>query len=59
MHVLHEVHTTSKSVYQHLEDVDLILALTWKDVAMDELSFGEPLYSHDAIIFSSLSAASR
>jgi hypothetical protein len=59
LHALDEVHTTSRSVYQHLEDVHLILALTWKDVAVDVLNSGEPFHSHDAIIFSSLAAAFR
>jgi hypothetical protein len=59
LHALDEVHTTSKSIYQHFEDVDLILALTWKDVAMDVLNCGLPYYSHDAIIGSSLAVASR
>jgi hypothetical protein len=58
LHALDEVHTTSKSVYQHLEDVHLILVLTWKDVAVDVLNCGVPLHSHDAIIGSSLATAS-
>jgi hypothetical protein len=59
LHALDEVHTTSRSIYQHLEDVHLILALTWKDVAVDVLNCGVPLHSHDAIIGSSLATASR
>jgi hypothetical protein len=59
LHALDKVHTTSRSVYQHLEDVDLILALTWKDVAVDVQNCGEPFHSHDVIIGSSLAAASR
>jgi hypothetical protein len=59
LHALDEVHTTSRSVYQHLEDVHLILALTWKDVGVDVLNSGVPLHTHDAIICSSLAAASR
>jgi hypothetical protein len=59
LHALDEVHTTSRSLYQHLEDVYLILALTWKDVAVDVLNCGIPLHSHDAIIGSSLAAVSR
>jgi hypothetical protein len=58
LHVHDKVHTTSRSVYQHLEDVHLILDLTRKDVAVDVLNFGEPLHSHDAIIFSSPATAS-
>ena len=54
LHALDKVHSTSRSVYQYLEDVHLILALTWKDVAMDVLNCGIPLHSHDAIIGSSL-----
>jgi hypothetical protein len=54
---LDEVHTTFRSVYQHLEDIDLILALTWKDIAVDVLNCREPFYSHDAIIGSSLATA--
>jgi hypothetical protein len=50
LHALDEVDTTSSSVYQHLEDVHLILALTWKDVAVDVLNYGVPLHSHDAIM---------
>jgi hypothetical protein len=38
LHVLDEVHTTSRSVFQHLEDVHLVLALTWKDVGMNVLN---------------------
>jgi hypothetical protein len=59
LHALDEVHTTSRSIYQHLEDVHLILALTWKDVTLDVLNYGVPLHSHDAIIGSSLAAASK
>jgi hypothetical protein len=40
LHALDEVHTTSRSVFQHLEDVHLVLALTWKDVAVDVLNCG-------------------
>jgi hypothetical protein len=58
LHALDEVHTTSRSVFQHLEDVYLILALTWKDVAVDVLNCGVRFYSHDAVIGSSLAAAS-
>jgi hypothetical protein len=58
LHALDEVHTTSRSVYQHLEDVHLILALTWKDVGVDVLNSGEPLHSHDAVIGSSLATSS-
>jgi hypothetical protein len=58
LHALDDVHTTSKFIFQHLEDADLILALPWKDVAMDVLNFGEPFHSDDAIIFSSLAATS-
>jgi hypothetical protein len=59
LHVLDEVHTTFRSIYQHLEDVHLILALTLKDVAIDVLNCGEPFHSHDAIIGSSIATASR
>jgi hypothetical protein len=59
LHALDEVHTTSRFVCQHLKDIDLILALTWKDVAVDVLNRREPFHSHDAIIGSSLAAASR
>ena len=59
LHALNEVHTTSRFVYQHLEDVDLIFALTWKDVAMDVFNCGVSFHSHDAIIGSSLALASK
>jgi hypothetical protein len=59
LHALDKVHTTSRSVYQHLEDVHLILALTWKDISKDVFNCGVPLHSHDAIIGSCLAAASR
>jgi hypothetical protein len=58
LHVLDEVHTTSRSVFQHLEDVHLFLALTWKDVAVDVLNCGVRFHSHDVVIGSSLAAAS-
>jgi hypothetical protein len=58
LHALVKVHTTSRSVFQYLEDVHLVLALTWKDVGMDLLNCGVCFYSHDAIIRSSLAAAS-
>jgi hypothetical protein len=58
LHALDEVYTTSRSVFQHLEDVYLVLALTWKDVAVDVLNCGVRFHSHDAIIGSSLAAAS-
>jgi hypothetical protein len=58
LHALDEVHTTSWSVFQHLENVHLFLALTWKDVAVDVLNCGVRFHSHDAIISSSLAAAS-
>jgi hypothetical protein len=58
LHVLDEVHTTSKFVYQYLEDVHLILALTWKDVGVDVLNSGVPLHSHDVVIGSSLATSS-
>ena len=59
LHALDEVHTTSRSIFQHLEDVDLILALPWKDVALDVLNRGVPLYCHDVTIGSTLAATSR
>jgi hypothetical protein len=59
LHALDEVYTTSRSVYQHLEDVHLVLAMTWKDVGVDVFNCGVRFYSHDAIIGSSLVAASR
>jgi hypothetical protein len=58
LHALDEVHTTSRSVFQHLEDVHLVLALIWKDVAVDVLNCGVRFLSHDAVIGSSLAAAS-
>jgi hypothetical protein len=58
LHALDEVHTTSRSIFQHLEDVHLVLALTWKDVAVDVLNCGVRFHSHDAIIRSPLAAAS-
>jgi hypothetical protein len=58
LHVLDEVHTTSRAVFQHLEDVDLVLALTWKDVGMDVLNCGVRFHSHDAVIRSLLAVAS-
>jgi hypothetical protein len=58
LHALDEVHTTSRSVFQHLEDVHLVLALTWKDVAVDVLNCGVRFHSHDAVICSLLAAAS-
>jgi hypothetical protein len=57
-HVLDEVHTTSRSVFQHLEDVHLVLTLTWKDVAVDVLNCGVRFHSHVAVIRSPLAAAS-
>jgi hypothetical protein len=51
LHALDEVHTTSRSVH-------LFLALTWKDVAVDVLNCGIRFHSHDAVIGSSLAAAS-
>jgi hypothetical protein len=59
LHALDEVHTTSRSVFQHLEDIHLVLALTWKDVAVDVLNCGVHFHSHDAVICSPLAAASR
>jgi hypothetical protein len=35
LHAFDEVHTASRSVYQHLEYKDLILASPWKDLAME------------------------
>jgi hypothetical protein len=58
LHALDEVHTTSRSVFQHLEDIHLFLALIWKDVAVDELNCGVRFHSHDAVIGSSLAATS-
>jgi hypothetical protein len=58
LHVLDEVHTTSRSVFQHLEDVLLVLALIWKDVTIDVLNCGVRFHSHDAIIGSLLATAS-
>jgi hypothetical protein len=58
LHVLDEVHTTSRSVFQHLEDVHLILALPWKDIAMDVFNYSVPFHCHDATIGSSLAATS-
>jgi hypothetical protein len=58
LHALDKVHTTSRSVYQHLEDVHLIFALTWKDLGVDVLNCCVPLHSHDAIIGSFLAATS-
>jgi hypothetical protein len=58
LHALYEVHTTSRSIFQHLEDVHLILALTWKDIAVDVLNCSVPFHCHDATIGSSLAAAS-
>jgi hypothetical protein len=58
LHSLDEVFTTSRSVFQHLEDVHLFLALTWKSVAVDVLNCGVRFHSHDAVIGSSLAAAS-
>jgi hypothetical protein len=58
LHALDEVHTTSGSVFQHLEDVHLVFALTWKDVVVDVLNCGVRFHSHDAIIGSSLAATS-
>jgi hypothetical protein len=58
LHALDEVHTTSRFVFQHLEDVHLVLALTWKDVAVDILNCGVRFHSHDAIICSPLATAS-
>jgi hypothetical protein len=59
LHALDEVHTTSRSVFQHLEDVDLILALPWKDFALDVLNCGVPFHCQDVTIGSSLAATSR
>jgi hypothetical protein len=59
LHVLDEVHTTFRSVYQHLEDIYLIFALAWKDIGVDVLNCGVPLHSHDALIFSFLAATSK
>jgi hypothetical protein len=58
LHALDKVHTTSRSVFQHLENIHLFLALTWKDVAVDVLNCGVRFHSHDAVIGSSLAAAS-
>jgi hypothetical protein len=58
LHALDEVHNTSRSVFQYFEDVHLFLALTWKDVAVDVLNCGIRFHSHDAVIGSSLAAAS-
>jgi hypothetical protein len=57
LHMLDEVYTTSKSVFQHLEDIHLVLTLTWKDVAVDVLNSGVCFHSHDAVICSPLTAA--
>jgi hypothetical protein len=57
LHALDEVHTTSRSVFQHLENIHLFLALTWKDVAVDVLNCGVRFHSHDVVIGSSLAAA--
>jgi hypothetical protein len=59
LHALDEVHTTSRSIFQHLEDIDLILALPWKDVALDVLNRGVPFHCHDVTIGSSLATTSR
>jgi hypothetical protein len=58
LHALDEVHTTSRSVFQHLEDVHLVLALTWKDVGVDVFNCGVHFHSHDVVIRSLLAAAS-
>jgi hypothetical protein len=58
LHVLDEVHTTSRFVFQHLEDVHLVLALIWKDVGLDVLNYGVRFHSHDAVIRSPPAAAS-
>jgi hypothetical protein len=58
LHALDEVHTTSRSIFQHLEIIHLILALTWKDVGVDVLNCGVCFHSHDAIIRSPLVVAS-
>jgi hypothetical protein len=50
LHALDEVHTTSRFVFQHLEDVYLVLALTWKDVGVDVLNCGIRFHSHDVVI---------
>ena len=59
LHAFDEVHSTSRSIYQYLEDIHLILPFAWKDVVMDVFNFGIPLHYHDATIFSSLAATSR
>jgi hypothetical protein len=58
LYALDEVHTTSRSVFQHLEDVHLFLALMWKDVAVDVLNCGIRFHSHDVVIGSFFAAAS-
>jgi hypothetical protein len=58
LHALDKVHTTSTFVFQHLEDVHLVFALTWKDVAMDVFNCGVRFHSHDAVICSPLAATS-
>jgi hypothetical protein len=58
LHALDEVYTTSRSIFQHLKDVHLVLALTWKDVGMDVLNCGVRFHSHDAVICSLLAATS-
>jgi hypothetical protein len=58
LNALDEVHTTSRSIFQHLEDVYLLLALTWKDVGVDVFNCGVRFHSHDAIIRSFLVATS-
>jgi hypothetical protein len=58
LHALDEVHTTSRSVFQHLEDIHLVLALTWKDVGVDVLNCGVHFHSHDVVIGPPLAAAS-
>jgi hypothetical protein len=58
LHALDEVHTTSKSIFQHLEDVHLVLTLTWKDIGVDVLNCGVRFHSHDAVILFPLVTAS-
>jgi hypothetical protein len=58
LHALDKVHTTSRSVFQHLENVHLLLVLTWKDVGMNVLNCGVRFHSHDVVIGTSFAAAS-
>jgi hypothetical protein len=59
MHALDKVHIASKSVHQHLEDVDLFLPLLEKDVLIHVFNCGVFFHIHDAIKDSCLAAASK